>query len=321
MMIELGAPNCLPLGLVRIESDSGLKTCLMGITLQHPPMHIMAYTNQQLIVTGARADYAHIQARTFIAHHKLTSAAKVEIELAIPSLVGLSSDSLMALSIARTLAWANELPTDDTLALAQALNLGPTNALAIRSFEQGGLLLVDTQTGSAEISPVVRRHELAHKDEIAWAFVLILPRIPAGTPDTLEAERLALVIQAAAHLSDENAQLANEKLWPALESDDITGFGQHLMTLQALNAQAFDAVGLPALTPDEQALLAVMRANGAIAWGRSPVGIGMYGLVHGAKATHHLRNKLREHVGYQGGIVQAAITDNTGARHTVKSKA
>ena len=42
MLIEIAAPAMLPLGLVRVEHDSQLKTCLLGLTVQHPPVTVRA---------------------------------------------------------------------------------------------------------------------------------------------------------------------------------------------------------------------------------------------------------------------------------------
>ncbi len=81
MLIEIGAPVCLPLGLVQVDN----KTCLLGLTLQHPPVHLSAQAYAGFMVTGARADIGYKYATRFLDCHQLEHRANVEIELAIPA--------------------------------------------------------------------------------------------------------------------------------------------------------------------------------------------------------------------------------------------
>ncbi len=317
MLIEIGAPACLPLGLVQVDN----KACLLGLVLQHPPVHLSAQAYAGFMVTGARADIGHEYATRFLDYHQLEHRANVEIELAIPAFVGLGSEAILGLSVARALSHLYDLPSEkrDTLALAQALDLGPQHALEVWGFDQGGLLLVDTRPSSGNMPELVRRQEIAHPDKQAWAFVFYLPRVPKDTPERLEAERLATLLQAAPHLSSESGHLVTEKLYPAVENDDLPGFSQALTRLQQLNQDALASGGAPqSFTQDEQAVLSVMRENGALACGRSATGLALYALVKGASATVALRHKLRDHIGYYGGIAMATVTDNEGVRHVAK---
>jgi predicted sugar kinase len=321
MHIEIGAPASLPFGLVQLESGAGPKTCLLGVTLQHPPVNLFAQAYPAgLKVSGARADVAYTQAARFLGYHGLKQQAEVEIELAIPSLVGLGSEAMLGLSMAQALAWLNNLPLDDAPALARASRLPPQEALALWGFAQGGVLLVDVSEAADLHSPPLRRFELAHSDKEAWVFVLVLPRIPPGAPETLEADRLAGLLKAAPHLSAETEQVLTTALWPALESDDMAAFGRAVMALQALNQAALTSAGVPlAYTPGEQAIFDLMRDHGAMAWGRSATGLALFGLVKGARASIDLRHKLRHHLGFFGGRAMASITDNRGAMYALKA--
>lgn len=313
MFIEIGAPAVLPLALVQLED----KNCLLGITLQHPPVHLFAQAYQGLQISGARADKAYEQAEQFLRYHRLAPNAEIEIELAIPSQVGLGSETVLGLSVARALAWINNLPFADTGALAQALGLKSANALEVCGFDQGGLLLVDLSAQSGPLPQPLYRAEISHPDKNAWAFVLFFPRIPDDTPDALEADRLEMLLSATPYLSPDSGRLVVEQLWPAVSNADPATFGHSLLTLQQLNQEALTRGGAPLTFSDsEQAVLDLMRDHGALAWGRSLTGLGLYGLVKGAKASVDLRKKLRDHVGFFGGIVMAAITDNRGA-HSV----
>jgi predicted sugar kinase len=321
MLIEIGSPASLPLGLVRLEDEGTTKTCLLGLTLQHPPVNLFAQAHPTgLQITGARADVGYAQAKRFLQYHKLEERAEVEIELAIPSLVGLGSEPMLGLSMAQALAWLNNLPLDNIPTLAQAIALQPQDALQIWGYDRGGLLVVDVSGASLfELQPPLRRYEIAHPEKEAWAFVLVLPRIPAGAPETLEVDRLGTLLKAAPHLSADTGQVITAELWPALENNDLAAFGRNLMALQALNQEALASAGNSlAYSSDEQAVFDIMRDQGAVAWGRSATGLALYGLVKGARASIDLRHKLRHHVGFFGGRVMASITDNRGATYAFK---
>ena len=317
MYIEIGAPASLPLALVKVENDDGPQTCLLGITLQHPPAQLMAQKFSKLRLTGARAHIGHEAARRFWQYHKLKRRAQIEIEQSIPAFTGLGADVSLRLSMARALAWLNNLPLDNTLELAKAIDLQAQDALHLWSFDRGGLLLVNTEAESGVIPPPLARLEIAHKQKDAWAFVFVMPRVPYNTPDSYEKERLATLLQAAPALSSETGQFVRDTLWPAVEGNDLTAFGQGVMTLQQMNKSTLKEA-LPPLSDDNQAILNLMRDNGVYACGHSLTGYCLYGLVKGAKATIELRKKLRERVGYFGGLVIATITDNKGAQHVVR---
>jgi predicted sugar kinase len=323
MLIELNVPASLPLGLVQLEDETGLKTCLLGFTLQHPPVHLQAQAHPELVVSGPRADKAYEQAGHFLHYHGLKTGAEVEIELAIPALMGLGSEAMLGLGIGQALAWVHEvsLPEDKAPQLAPALGLGPQHALELWGFDRGGLLLVDTRPGPVGRPDLIRRQEIAHPEKEAWAFVFVLPRVPKDTPETLETDRLAHLLQAAPHLSPDSGRLVAEELWPAVANDDIAAFGRGLMHLRQMNQAALAGAGTPVeLSDAHQATLDLMRDYGAFAWGQSATGLCLYALVRGAKDSITLRQKLRQHLGFFGGTVMATITDNDGARYTLQDK-
>ena len=320
MWIEIGTPASLPLGLVRFKDEREDVTCLMGVTLQHPPVQLFAQPQPGLTLTGGRADKGNEQAQRFLQQPGLGSGAEIEVELAIPEGMGLSSEAMLGLTIARALAWANNLPFDDAPALANAVGLGSQNALPMWGFAQGGFLLVETAASHGEAVPrLVRRRALEHKEQAdAWPFVLFMPRLGPSYSGTLEAERLAQLLRAAPYISSETGHLLNESLWPAMDNDDIAAFAAALMAIQQLNYEALERAGTPyVITDEQQGMLDLMRENGALAWGRALTGLALYGVLRGAKASIDLRQKMTDRAGLYGGWVMASITDNHGSRHTV----
>jgi predicted sugar kinase len=305
MPIEITAPACLLLGLAQVEGQ----TCQLAITLQYPPIQLLARESAALAITGGRADLARRQAERFFERHRLPQQAEIEIELAIPQFMGLGSAAMLGLSVARALAVLHGQPAE-VAALASALGLTSDEALEARAFAQGGLLLVDGAGG------VRRRHEIAHHNEDDdWVFVLVLPHVAAGTPATLEADLRRALSASARNLSAETGDILGRDLWPALEHDDIAQFARALMALQALNQAALADAGQPLhLSTEEQAILEIMRAGDALAWGRTIAGLGLYGLIKGGGPSRALRRALTAHVGYFGGTVMATLCDNRGAR-------
>jgi len=325
MLIELGAPASLPLSLVKIDRTHGVKTALLSLTVQHPPIEVVAQqNNKQLQVVGARAHIGWQYARQFLRSHHLRQRAEVEIDRSIPAFMGLGSDPLLGLAMAKGLAWVHHLPFDDTLAFAKALSLSPQQAAELWGFDQGGLLLVDTEAPEgalAEMPQILERREIEHHKNEAWAFVFVLPRMPKGTPDDYEAQQMRDLLSIAPYLSSESGRIVMQETLPAVEKDDIAAFGKSLLKLHKLIYTAQSEAGtLRALTPADYGILHLMRDSGAFAWGRSLTGGCLYGLVKGAKASIELRKKVRKSIGPFGGTVLATITDNRGSVHVIKEE-
>jgi len=311
MLIEITSPALLILGALRLEG----KTHLLGVTLQYPPIQLFAQPAMALKVTGARADEARRQAEAFYDHHALEGGAEIEIELAIPNHVGLGSGPMLGLSVAQAISWAHGLSFGHRPLLAQLLDYEPRHASFIYAFDQGGLLLVEAEASPGSFGAIRRRHAIEHPTDSAWAFNFVFPKTPPGTPPTLEEDRLQALLAAAPRLDDEASRKANEQLWDAAGGDDILSFANALMAIQSLNAEAS-----PSLTDEEQSILDVMREGGALAYGRTATGMGLFGLTKGSKPSIELRRKLQNHIGLSGGTVMATIADNAGARHTIKEE-
>jgi predicted sugar kinase len=333
MSVEITTPACLLLGLVQHEGQP----CQLGVTLRYPPLQLLARAAPTLMVTGGRADLAYRQAERFYAYQRTAvpprspareselplspawergaggEGAEIEIELAIPTFMGLGSSALLGLSVARSLAMLHGRPADDAQELARAVGLPADEALETHAFAQGGLLLVD---GAGALR---RRQPVATHDEAGdWVFVLVLPRVPPGTPETLEADRRLALRQATARRDPETGRIFSTILWPAVVNDDIEEFARGLMAIQALNYAALLYTSEPMITSDEEAaILHLMRAGGALAWGRCICGMGLYGLIKGGGPSRDLRRALTERLGYFGGMVMATLCDNEGAQGRV----
>jgi predicted sugar kinase len=308
MHIELTAPCCLTLAALRLDGQPAL----LGLTLQHPPVQLLARPSEQLLVSGARADAAYYAAARFLEASGLVGGAEIEIDLAIPSQMGLGSSAIAGLSAAAALAALHGLPADDGAALVRGVGLAADDGLAAHAFGQGGLLAVDID------GRLLRRALLPHSDEASdWVFVLLLPRPPRGTPEELEDTRRRALWAASALIDAEEAARASAALWAAAEARQIAAFGAALMQLQTLGDAALAQLNAaPSRSPADDAALAVMRESGAYAYGLAPTGLGLYALVEGAAATHRLRQALAQLVGHEGGTATASICAPQGATLT-----
>ncbi len=320
---EIGAPASLPLGLVQLARGGAENTALLGLTVQHPPVHLMAEASASLDITGPRADIAHRWATRFLQAHNLEARGKVEVELAIPAFAGLGSETVLALATATSLAWLHALPSTATRTpeVARGLGLEPHCALEVWGYDQGGLLLVGMNATPGDMPPVLFRREISHPEKEAWVFVLLIPRTPAGLPWSLESDRLHTCLKAARHLSLESRSVVEADIRTAIANDDIDTFGRSLMHLQHMNHEALEHEGMPAeISPDEQRVLKLIQDHGSVAWGRSLNGLCLYGLIRGSKASVELRKVLRAELGHFAGIIMATITDNVGSRVIFKDE-
>ncbi|MGQ0602064.1 MAG: hypothetical protein ACT4QE_10260 [Anaerolineales bacterium] len=314
MLLEINSPSFLPLGLAH---DDGAPAWV-GLTLKFPIVELRAQAHPNtLSITGPRANLAHEQALRFAAQRGRDYFAEVAIEWAIPSHMGLSSETMLGLSVARALQWTAGEPMDDATALAQPLGLRADEAAATHGFQHGGALLV----AAGGERQVLRRAAIAHEEEAEWVFVLYLPRPPEDVANTLEAERAQAVQAAAPHLSAETGRVLVEQFWPAFERDNITLFAQALTGLDQLNRAALAEAGTPlSISPEAQSVLNLMQAEGALAWGQALTGLGMYALVRGTDASHALRNKILHHVGHFGGTLLASVIAGQGATERTKDE-
>ena len=299
---------------------SGTRSILLGAALQHPPTHFFAAKRNTLSVYGPQAHVARRFAESYIDHSEHATPVEIKIESTVPSLVGLGSESGIALSTAQAIAHLAGEDVDpgnaeQAFTLWKRLRIGYADPLTLYGATQGGIVLVELDD---EQPKLLARKSLKHRDNDAWAFVMHFPNLPDGTPESLERDRLGLIKEAAATLGPESEALMLGQLWPALENEDIGRFGEALMALRDLNRQALMRAGdYPAISEGQQAVFDLFKEEKAVAYGESYTGIAQFALVHGATPTQSVRKRLLREIGYQAGSYIASITDNEGVRHKI----
>jgi predicted sugar kinase len=278
---------------------------LLAITLQYPPVNLIVKPLNELSVTGARAPLARAQAQRWFESRNLPPKAEIEIELAIPAHMGLGSEPMLGMSVGRGLRDLGGLKDLRGLESEhEAVGLGSEWALETECASSGGLQVVGTDGVS------LRRQAIKHDDKNAWVFVIYLPRALSDTPASFElTHRLALLKAAQKTVVDV------EPLWSALANDDLTTFAKELMAIQEHTTEALTKIGAPVVVSEEAArMLEMIRLSGGLAWGQSFGGLAVWGLVKGASLSQEARVKMRRVMGYDGGTITAAVTDNAGVK-------
>ncbi|PDV97281.1 hypothetical protein [Candidatus Chloroploca asiatica] len=300
----------LPFGVAKVAHQAQPVPCLVGLSLQHPPVHLIAQPCNGLLVTGARADAALRYAEAFLRFYALPAQVELQVELAVPLGQGLGSDAALALTVAQTLAQFYALPADNLPSLAAAVGLDTTDALAIYGAMHGGLLGVEVALGDeprpSGLPVLVRQQPIAHPERHAWVFVLVLPRLAPGA--ALPDERGLLAQIARVSASSEDPEETGEQLFAAAAADDLATFARSLQSIESQTRQVLEQNQIvPALTTDDKNVLDFMRSHGTIAQGRCLTGNAWWGLIGGASASQVLRAQLRRYPGLAGGMVMAAI--------------
>lgn len=87
------------------------------------------------------------------------------------------------------------------------------------------------------------------------------------------------------------------------------------MAIQQQTKEALDSNGAASEAVEEaDRILEAIRQTGGLAWGQSQGGRAIWGLQKGASPSQETRIAMRRVVGYEGGTVTAAVTDNAGVK-------
>ncbi|WP_129673624.1 hypothetical protein [Candidatus Chloroploca sp. Khr17] len=296
----------LPFGVAKVVHQAQPVPCLVGLSLQHPPVHLVAQPCNGLRVTGARADAALRYAEAFLRFYALPARVELQVELAVPVGQGLGADAALALTVAQAVARFYALPDDDRVELATAVGLDATDALAIYGARHGGLLGVEVASRMAGLPALVRQQPITHPERQAWVFVLVLPRLAPGASVPDERTLLAQIARVAASIED--PEEAGEQLFAAAAADDLNTFARSLQSITTQTRETLEKNAIvPMLTTEDKNVLDFMRSHGTIAQGRCLTGNAWWGLIAGASASQVLRAQLRRYPGLAGGMVMAAI--------------
>jgi predicted sugar kinase len=221
---------------------------------------------------------------------------EIEIELAVPANMGLSSSGMMRACMKRLASIWHDTPLSFRMTLPE------------RVAYQGGLLLTNDD------GLVQERAEIVHTNEDNdWVFVLALPKEPDDLPEAYEDDQRIRLLNATPHLPDMRERVA--ALFDAVKRDDFDAFADALSGIHAANEAALAADRHPIELNDQaRDILDFMHVNGAEFAGCALTGLALVGLVKGGSASRALRKALTQRLGYFGPLVMASICDNHGAK-------
>ena len=321
MYIDIGAPATQLLGIAQLEIEEEFRPVWLGITLQHPPVHLSGQAHRNLVIEGARAHVARAYGKRFLATRGLPLSGELQIELSIPAQIGLGSEPILGLSAAQALAWMHDQEHEETESLAQAIGLEAHQALQYHGYRQGGLMILDLSPRAGEMPPLVWRTDLSHNDKETWVFVYVFPRLPEDTPEDLEEQQRRKLLELTARCAADTGNILETAVLPAVKADNLEGFAASLSRLQDTNQQSLRQSGAWLEgTEGGQHALAIMEEFGVMVSGRMLTGLGVYGLVRGAKTSRELRAALSKGLGPFGGNPIATICENGGANFIVKEQ-
>jgi hypothetical protein len=297
--------------------------------LQRPQSLLFAFYSDQFLLTGPRAHDAFPYVERFVSCHSTRPSATIELEIATVKFMGVGADPLIGLGAARATAWAADVPLEDSLALARAVGLPPSYALELWGFDRGGLLCIDTSTGSDRIPRALRRYQVEPQDrEDEWVFVFHFPRVPRDTAAELEKARRNDLLGdgvdpgASVHLDRRALDEASRVLLDAAESRRLDAFVDALGDVVGINRAALEARGTPypKASPDDRRILRLMRDCGALYADRTPLGLARFALIRGIEPSQEMRRRLRTELRNERGVMMGTVLDNRGARSVVRDE-
>ncbi len=313
--LEIATPAVLPLGNCRFHQDGQERPALLVATLQHPPVQLATQGGASFSVTGPRAHVAHEYGSRFYHHYGLTPSDVIEIELAIPSLMGLGADSMLGLATAGALARLHGLP-EGAHSLAEVAGLQASERLHVPAFDGGGLLVLAPPEDPTASWTVFQRVEVSHPERDAWAFVFYFPLPPDDVEESFESVRMEALYQAfrdPGEPGDPVAQLSPDTLPAMVASDDIRAFAELVVAAQPAGNDLISAAG-PEGDQAAGSIFQIMEQGGALAWGQALCGFSLWCLVRGGDSSRRIRKAIQDHVGFFGGRVMATVIDNRGAK-------
>jgi beta-RFAP synthase len=326
-MIHVSAPGRLHFGMMGpLAGASGLslgdvvpgvrRFGSVGLMIEHPGIRLRVEPARapagSWSADGPLAERALAFARSFAqtVPSDLARPAHLHIERAVPEHAGLGSGTQLALSVARALASAWELPSLDAVELARRVGRGRRSAIGVHGFERGGFL-VDGGKGTAEaLAPLLIRSTFPDP----WRVVLVVP--PGGSglhgPDEHQAfEQLAAARgtewQSVLPRTDALCRLVLLGMLPALAEGDPDAFGEAVHEFNARAGEAFAPVqgGIYA-GPLVAEVVAFVRRQGVRGVGQSSWGPAVFAVVADEERGVDLARRLGDRFALQALVTRAS---------------
>ena len=225
--IRVTAPARLHFGFIDLHGGLGRRFGSLGLAIDRPAVRLRASRAANSEIVGPGAERLWRVMGALKERYSIDSAARIEIEEAIPSHAGLGSGTQMTLAAAAALC-ALAGRTMSVPQLAHGLQRGARSGIGSGVFEFGGFV-VDGGRGDVDgAPPVISR--LPFPEE--WRVVLLFDRQLTGLHGEREAAAFRDLPRFPEHQAERLARLVLMKLLPALAEARLEEFGAALTDLQ-----------------------------------------------------------------------------------------
>jgi beta-ribofuranosylaminobenzene 5'-phosphate synthase len=271
---------------------------------------VSAVPSADLVIHGEDARRAEAFARTFLAHHQVTGAARITVHRALPSHSGLGSGTQLALAVARALAELHGVSAD-AAALARAVGRARRSAVGTWTFAGGGLVLEGGRRPDADdVAPLLARLPFPP----TWRCVVAVPDAVAGVSGAAEDKVFAELPSPPERDIERVAHRVLMAILPAVVEGDLATFGAALSEVQAMTGRWFAPAQGGTFAPGRSAeLVRRMSEWGAAGVGQSSWGPAVYGIVEGDEAGVRLADRVRSVLQGTGAVYEGPFRRD-GAR-------
>ena len=319
MLLEIVSPAVLPIGFVKFEQNNEQKIGLIGFALQSPPTQMLIYPSDEFQISGA---CSHIGQKYCLDYQKFEETSvpgSIEIELAIPRFMGLGSELLIGLTIEQGLNWLIKKHVIGNQIWSKNRNYNAVDSLTTYSFQYGGINITSLNTHKCCVPELFYRSELNEKQQDKKMFVsLFLPRVNSTISDDFEEERNLNFLSTLSSVKSLSNSLDGNNLIQALLVNDFGTFASQLMKIIYQNYQASisSGNGIP-YSKEELMIFNEMKANGALAYGRSATGLGLFSISLGRETSNEISSAIRKKTGFKRGTTLTTMIDNQGWSYKV----
>lgn len=319
MLLEIVSPAVLPIGLVKFEQNNEQKIGLLGFALQSPPTQMLIYPSNEFQISGACAHIGQKYCLEYQKIEKTTLTGSIEIELASPRFMGLGSELLIGLTIEQGLNWLNNKHFIDNQNRSKNRSWNAVDALNEYSFQKGGINITGVNTSTNHVTECYHHFEMTEKQQDKKMFVtLFLPRVNSTIPDDFEEKRILNFLEICSSFTSLSNSSDGNNLIQGLKDNNINTITSFLMEIIHQNHQVSitSGKGIP-YSEEEIMILNEMKENGALAYGRSATGLGLFSISFGEETSNEITSAIRKKTGFNKGSTLTTMIDNQGWSYKV----
>ena len=323
MILRVTAPSRLHWGLVRpVPKPDGRRAFGgMGLTLEAPGVHLLAFPSDESSWSGPNAERLRQFAQRYaegIGGFSQMGVPSIRwvVERCPPAHCGLGSGTQLALATAWVLARLSGHP-EDVGNLAALTGRALRSSLGCQGFEKGGLLL-DPGHPAVGQSPKVEPPECREEYPSNWPILVLLAEEPGAWHGSRE-KKAFVGLESADNVSDSMEALARQEILPAVRARDFGTMGRAVHQFNRLAGQAFAGVqgGLYS-SPGISRIIQKLLLMGVEGCGQSSWGPAVFGLMRDMDHANWVLNRIQDECPHGVWVTRA---QNHGASLEVDSGA